>query len=234
MRRVDYGDGDGGDLVALVLGWGNRPEHDGVQWLIEQFTAAGYRVSAFELPRTITDFGAEYLAPVESFLADREEYRLLSHSTGGLICRHLPDDGPATRTYLSPWWGFPGEGLSVVDVAAKLPISTPILPTDPTRSDLGELASEEWLADAPDYAAPTFLREAKRAQASLPPFDDDDVVFYAPDDAVVDPGAIESQAPAANRVRYEGGHELFCSRARDRHVDALLSAVDGGVDALPA
>ncbi|WP_248516473.1 alpha/beta hydrolase [Salinarchaeum laminariae] len=232
MKRVQYGDGD--RRLVVVLGWGNRPEHDGVQWLVDQLTTAGYCVDVFELPRTIEDFEAEYLEPVEQHLAELDTYRLLSHSTGGLITRYVSaDDGLETRTYLSPWWGF-HEGLQnpIVSSLMRVPIARPILPVSTTRSDLGELASDEWVEDSPSYAAPTFLREAKRAQASMPPFDDRDAVFYNPDDPIVSGAAIEADAPAANRVSFDGGHELFNSRSRDDHIDALLGAIDGGIDGM--
>lgn len=230
MRRVQFGDGS--EEVVLILGFGNRPEHDGVQWLIDQLTAAEYAVTAFEIPRTITDFESEYLAPVVDYVETLDSYRMLSHSTGGLIARYL-DDGLETRTYLSPWWGFHDAlDTPLVRVLMKLPVSKPVLPASAGRAELGELATDEWVADAPDYASPTFLREARRAQESIPPFDADDVVFYNPDDAIVGTDAIEAQTPAANRIQFDGGHELFCSRSRDEHVDALLDAVAGGLAAI--
>lgn len=231
MRRVQFGDGS--EEVVLILGFGNRPEHDGVQWLIGQLTAADYRVTAFEIPRTITDFETEYLAPVVDYVETLDSYRVLSHSTGGLIARYLDDDGLETRTYLSPWWGFHDAiETPLVRFLMKLPISKPILPASATRAELGELATDEWVEDAPDYASPTFLREVRRAQESIPPFDADDVVLYNPDDAIVGTDAIETQAPPANRIQFDGGHELFCSRSRDGHVDALLAAVANGVGGL--
>lgn len=233
MRRETFGD-DGGEAVVFVLGWGNRPEHDGVQWLVDHLVEEGFRVTAFELPRTITDFEAEYLDPVRTYVADVEAPRLLGHSTGGLILRHLPDvDGLVSRTYLSPWWGFHDDLENpLVSLLMKLPVSRPFLPASADREDLGGLAADAWVADSPDYASPTFLREARRAQASLPPFDADDAVFYNPDDAIVGAGTIEAQAPEANRIAFEGGHELFNSRSRDEHLDDLLAAVEGGIDTL--
>jgi len=231
MRRVQFGDGS--EEVILILGFGNRPEHDGVQWLIDQLTAAGYVVTAFEIPRTITDFEAEYLAPVVDYVQTLDSYRVLSHSTGGLIARYLDDDGLETRTYLSPWWGFhDGLDTPLVRFLMRLPISKPILPASASRSELGELATNEWVADAPDYASPTFLREANRAQESIPPFDEDDAVFYNPDDTIVGTDAIEAQAPPTNRIQFAGGHELFCSRSRNDRVDAIVEAVESGVVAL--
>jgi hypothetical protein len=231
MRQVTFG--DGADHLAFVLGWGNRPEHDGVSWLVDHFVDEGYRVTAFELPRTITDFEAEYLRPVADALAEFGAYRLLSHSTGGLVVRHLDDDA-VTRTYMSPWWGFhPDLENPLVSLATKVPLARAVLPASATREELGELSSEEWVADAPDYAAPTFLREARRAQRGRPPFDDADAVFYNPDDPIVGSAAIEADVPAANRVAFAGGHELFNSRSRAEHLDALLAAVDGGAAALP-
>jgi len=234
MRREEFGDGD--DRLVFVLGWGNKPEHAGVQWLIDQFTGVGYRVTVFEIPTTITDFETEWLAPVEKYVADLHSYRLLSHSTGGLISRYIrADDRLVTRTYLSPWWGF-HESMQnpVVWLAMKLPISTPILPTGDgdEREALGELVSEGAIEDGPDRAAPAFLREAKRGQQAMPPFNDDDVVFYTRSDAIVGVDAIGAQAPPRNRVTYEGGHELFCSRCREQKIDDVVAAVDRGLDGL--
>lgn len=234
MRHVEYGDGE--KRLVFVLGWGNRPEHDGVQWLLDHLTGAGYRVDAFEIPRTITDFRAEYFDPVAEHVAGLDSYRLLSHSTGGLISRYVEaDDRLQTRTYLSPWWGF-NEALDnpIVSMAMVLPVSTPILPVssgDP-RERLGALVAEDRISDLPDYAAPSFLREAKRAQREMPPFDDSDTVFYTSSDPVVGADAIERHAPAANRVQYDGGHELFNSRCRDEYVDRLLAAIERGRSAL--
>ncbi|MFB6083256.1 MAG: alpha/beta hydrolase [Halorientalis sp.] len=232
MQLETFGDGND-DRLVFVMGWGNRPRFDGVRWLVDHLVDAGYRVDTFEIPRTITDFESEYLAPVQSHLDGLDEYRLLSHSTGGLITRYVDDDDPVTRTYLSPWWGF-HESLDnpVISIAMKLPISTPILPAGNDREELGELTTDEWYADAPDYAAPTFLREAKNAQQEMPPFDADDAVFYSPTDTIVSPDAIEAQVPPENRVAYEGGHELFNSRSRDDHIEQVLAAVDEGADAL--
>jgi len=234
MRHVQYG--DGGERLVLVLGWGNRPEHEGVQWLCQRLTDAGYLLDVFEIPRTIKDFESEYLTPVEDHLDGLEEYRLLSHSTGGLITRYVPaDERLQTRTYLSPWWGFHEDLRNpVVRWLSLLPVPWPILPASSDRDDLGALTTEERMADLPSFAAPTFLREARRAQRAMPPFDERDAVFYSPDDPIVDAAAIERDAPEANRIPYDGGHELFNSPSRTEHIDALLAAIGGGIDGVRA
>lgn len=224
VRR--FGDGER-DLV-LVLGWGNRFRHETVRWLVDAVVDAGYRVHGFQIPTVVTDFDAQWLDPVAGTAADLDDYRLLTHSTGGLIGEFL--DGPTTKVHLSPWWGF-HERLDtpLVDWLARLPISTPILPSTVDREMLGRLATDERVADSPSTAAPTFLREAKRGQARLPPFDAARTsVFYTPTDRVVSAEAIEARAPPDNRVAYEGGHELFASESRDAHVDAVLGAVAEG------
>jgi alpha-beta hydrolase superfamily lysophospholipase len=235
MRRVEYGEGD--RRLVFVLGWGNRPEHDTVDWLLTELVDAGYQLTVFELPWTITDFESEYLQPVREFVDTLDSYRLLSHSTGGLIARYIEaDDRLETRTYLSPWWGIHEDTRGpLLSLVTKLPISRRFLPAigDDPESELGGLVTQEKLNDSPDRAAPTFLREAMRAQEAMPPFDESDVVFYTPTDAIVDAGAIERQTPEANRIQYEGGHELFASRCREEYLDRVLAAVDGGLDALP-
>jgi len=231
MRAEVYGNGD--DDLVFVLGWANKPEYDGLRWLIEHLTDAGYRVHALEIPRVISDFDAEYLEPVATYVEDLDEYRLLGHSTGGLIGEFLEE--PTTRTYLSPWWGFHDDLQNpLVSLLMRLPTRRRLLPTTFEREDLGSLASDRQVAEVPDRVAPTFLREAARAQSRLPAFQDGTVVLYTPNDPVVGAEAIRERTPAANAVVYEGGHELFNSPAREDHLETLLAAVDQGVDALDA
>ncbi|GGL67688.1 alpha/beta hydrolase [Halocalculus aciditolerans] len=232
MRYEQFG-ADGDPSVVTILGWGNRFRHENVQWLVGRVVDAGYRVHGFELPDVIRDFDAEYRDPVAERVADLDDYRLLTHSTGGLVGEFL--DGVEAKVHLSPWWGF-HDALDnpVVSLAMRLPIATPILPAGIDREGLGALATDGQLADVPGRAAPTFLREAKRAQERLPAFDAERTsVFYTPADRVVGVDAIERRAPPENRVQYEGGHELFASPARDDHVDAVLAALADGPSALP-
>lgn len=229
MRHETFNEAGETDVV-FVLGWGNRIEHRTVQWLVDRLVEADYRVTVFEIPTVVTDFDAEYVAPVADHVADLDGYRLLTHSTGGLIAEFL--EGAETRVYLSPWWGF-HEDLQnpVVALATKLPISTPILPAGIEREALGEYATAQQIEDVPSRAAPTFLREAKRAQERLPPFEGD-AIFYSPTDAVVGVDAIRERAPEEVRVPYEGGHELFGSATRAQHVDTVLDALERGRAAL--
>lgn len=231
MRAEVYGEGE--DDLVFVLGWANKPEYAGLRWLIDRLTDAGYRVNALEIPRVISDFDAEYLDPVADYVAELDEYRLLGHSTGGLIGEFLDD--PTTRVYLSPWWGFHDDLRNpVVSLLMRLPTRRRLLPAEFDREDLGELASDLQVQGVPDRVAPTFLREAKRAQFRLPPFHEDTVVFYTPEDPVVSAEAIRNRTPEANAVVYEGGHELFNSPAREDHIEVLLAAIDGGAVALDA
>lgn len=231
MRTEVYGDSEK-DLV-FVLGWANKPEYDGLRWLIGHLTDAGYRVHALEIPRVISNVDAEYLDPVAAYVEDLDAYRLVGHSTGGLIGEFL--EGPTTRTYLSPWWGFHEDLRNpLVSLLMRLPTRRRLLPATFEREDLGSLASDRQAEEVPERVAPTFLREAARAQARLPAFHDGTVVFYTPNDPVVSADAIRERTPEANAVVYEGGHELFNSPTREDHLETLLAAVDRGVDALGA
>ncbi|MFB6128678.1 MAG: alpha/beta hydrolase [Halorhabdus sp.] len=222
--------GTGADLV-FVLGWGNKPEHETVRWLIDRLVEADYRVHAIEIPTTITDFDAEYLQPVAEYVAALSSYRLLTHSTGGLIGAFLSE--PKTRVYLSPWWGIheDQDGL-LAKLFARLPIARPLFPTGIDAEAIGTLASGDQLADGPDAVAPTFLREIRRAQAALPPFRSDSVVFFSPGDRVVSPTAIRERVPAENRVPYDGGHELFSSTVREEYLPLVLDTIESGGGAL--
>ncbi len=233
MRHEVFNEAGDRDLV-FVLGWGNRIEHENVQWLVDRLVDADYRVTVFQIPTVVTDFETEWVKPIAEYVDGLENYRLLSHSTGGLIAEYL--EGAEYRVYLSPWWGFHDDMQNpIVSLALKLPLSWSILPTGGTdREMLGEFATDRQLEETPSRIAPTFLREAKRAQAHLPPFQfsERSAVFYTPDDAVVSAAAIRERAPEANQVVYEGGHQLFDSPSREEHVETVLAALAEGRAAL--
>ena len=230
VRRQTF-DGNSDDELVFVLGWGNRIDHENVQWLIDELTGE-FRVTVFELPDTINNFVEEYVLPIERYVETLDSFRLLGHSTGGLIGPYLDD--AETRTYLSPWWGYAenhqGPALTLV---RKLPISVPIVPTEVTERDaIGELATDRQLSEGAGRAAPSFLREIRYAQRALPPISDDAVVFCTLSDRLVSTRAIGDRVPS-DRIRlYDGGHELFSSPDRDRRIDTLLAAVRDGPDAL--
>jgi hypothetical protein len=232
MQRQTYNDGGDRDLV-FVLGWGNSPDMETVQWLVDHLVEADYRTHVFQIPTVISDFETEYLAPVADFTEELGEYRLLTHSTGGLIGEFLADPAPETKVHLGPWWGFHADLENpLVDLTMWLGVPWSVLPAGIDREDLGVHATERQIEATPSRAAPTFLREAKRAQERLPPFDDHAVVFYTPTDPVVGVEAIEARTPPENRVAYEGGHELFGSASREDHVETVLAALEEGADAL--
>jgi hypothetical protein len=231
MNRETFGSEDD-QTVVLVLGWGNRIRHENVQWLIDAIVDDGYQVHCFELPVVITDFDREYLEPVASFVEELDSFRFVGHSTGCLIGAYI--DGATTTTYLSPWWGFPAElDGTLLSLVTKLPIARPVIPSGTaSRDEIGALATDRQLEEGPDRAAPTFLREAKRAQEQRPPIDDDAVVFCTLRDQIVSVRAI-GEAVTSDRVRlYDGGHELFSSPSRAAHLDALLSVVAAGPEGL--
>jgi pimeloyl-ACP methyl ester carboxylesterase len=234
MNVEQYGPADGPDLVC-VLGWGNRLHHENVRWLCDQFVGEGYRVHAFEIPVVITDFEREYVAPIDRYVADLEEFRLVGHSAGGLVAAYL--GGAHTTTFLSPFWGFPRGQVGVDDallaLVSRLPLDRPVLPSGTARRDaIGELATARELREGPSRAAPTFIRESRQAHRDLPPIDEDAVVFCTLADPIVSTRAIGEAVPADRTVVYDGGHELFASRSRDEHVDTLLTVVDEGASAL--
>jgi hypothetical protein len=231
MNHETFG-ADDDDALVLVLGWGNRIRHENVRWLVDAFVEDGYQVHCFELPDTITDFEEEYLEPVQTYVDDLDSFRLVGHSTGGLIGAYV--EGATTTTYLSPWWGFPAadDGL-LLSLVATLPISRPLVSggTD-SREAIGQLATDTQLEEGTDRAAPTFLREAQRAHANRPEIDDSAVVFCTLEDEIVGIRAIGASVPAERIVLYDGGHELFSSRSRDEQLPTLLGVVSDGAAAL--
>ncbi|MFA9502033.1 alpha/beta hydrolase [Natrinema sp. H-ect1] len=174
------------------------------------------------------------MKPIDDYVRGLESFRLLSHSTGGLIAEFLA--GADRRVYLSPWGAFTGIcGIR----SSRSPCGSRCRgrssrTAGPTGRCWGALATDRQLADTPSRVAPTFLREAKRAQSRLPPFQFEEagVVFYTPTVPVVSTTAIERRTPESNRVVYEGGHQLFDSPSRETHVEPFLAALEDGPDAL--
>ncbi|KAB1188374.1 MULTISPECIES: alpha/beta hydrolase [Haloferax] len=222
------------DGLLFVLGWGNKPSHRSVQWLIDRLTYDGYRVHAVELPTNGWEFEQQYVAPVRAYAVDRNIDLVLSHSTGGLVASHL--DLAVRNVFLSPWWGMAlsGVGRLLYPLVSRLPTTRPIVPSGISRTDLGEMKLAAEVADTPDTVSPAFLRMIRSAQQTLPPFRETDVVFFTPTDRVVDVRSIGERTPAANLVPYDGGHEFFASEARERTFSKVLTALEDGPDAFPS
>lgn len=231
MKCTLFGPEDGETLV-FVMGWGNQAHHEPVQWLVDHLSEAGYRVHAIEIPTVVTDFHSEYVEPVQQYVDDLGSFRLLGHSTGGLIGPYL--EGATTRTYLSPWWGFPDDGGPVLSLASRLPTTRPLLPAGTTRDALGVHATDRQLAEIPSKAAPAFIREAMWGHEHRPAIDDDAVVFCSLQDQIVGVRAIGRAVPADRVVLYDGGHELFSSHSREEHIETLLAVLRDGAAALTA
>ncbi len=231
IRVYDDGAGAEHDVrdCLFVLGWGNRCRHENVQWLVDRL-AERYRVHVAELPTHITDVEREWVGPLERYVADLDRFDILSHSAGGLAAAHLDADGAGNRVYLSPWWGsdYPLPD-AVFRALTSLPISRPVLPFDDLEPEaLGELATEQQVAEGPTAASPAFLRTVDSAQRRLPPAREDAVALCTLTDAIVDPRAVGHRLPA-DRIRlYDGGHELFSSTARERLTGTVLDTLERG------
>lgn len=225
---------DGEDLL-VVLGWGNRPTHEHVAWLLTRLLDAGYRVHAVTLPINVWDFQRQYVTPLDEYLDDHELDLALSHSTGGLVAEHLSDRNAIRNVFLSPWWGIRTAGIvdrSILAAFERFPTAKRLYTPDLGVESIGDLKSAAEAAAGPDAVSPAFLATIRDAQTRLGSFHDGDAVFYAPTDRVVDPATIEERTPPSNRRSYDGGHEFFASSGRASVLDDVLAALDEGPDAV--
>lgn len=224
VRARRFGDPDDRDLL-LLLGLGNRVRHAAVGWLAERL-AADYRVHAVEIPDNGTDFERDYRNPVERYAAGLEaDYRLLSHSAGGLIAAHLSTDRP--RVYCSPWWGLAPGHAALASVLARLPVTAPVIPVPPDESALGTGAGVDTAGRETIWVSPAFVRAIRGAQNALAerPLRGGATVFCSLADRVVSLSAIGERAPA-DRVRlYDGDHEFFAGAGRSAVLAEVRAAL---------
>ncbi len=221
---------DGEEDLVFVMGWGNRWTHDNVRWLIDHLEDADYRVHVFELPTNIEDFKADWLEPIAEYVVDLEGYQLLAHSAGALVAQAI--DGADNHVYLSPWWGYSlHRSRQLLDVLEEIPTTLPFIPVGiADRDAIGQRATDHQLETGPRWISPAFIRETRRAQADHLLIDHDAVVFCSLADPVIDLGAIGRRVPAEHIVPYDGGHELFSSKHRDRYIDLLLAVLENGAE----
>lgn len=221
MEFEVFGDESDPDLL-WVMGWGNRADSRHERWFVDELVDAGYRVHTAQVPDNGTDFEAEYVEPVRSYRESIGDHHLVSHSTGGLVVAHLQPAEPVV--YLSPWWGMSEGTPTIAKLLFRLPIATPFVPVPTDPGAIGGLATDEDLV-GPDRISPAWIRTIRGAQDALPAIDEDDVVFYSPDDRVVSPAAIEAHAREEQRHPYEGGHEFFASPDRESILEDVLAAI---------
>jgi hypothetical protein len=104
-----------------------------------------------------------------------------------------------------------------VELAADAGAARPSIPGD-DRIDEGDRG--DGVVPNPDLPNPHWQVE------------DDAVVFVSLTDRIVSTRAIGARVNADSVVLYEGGHELFSSVSRERHVDTVLAAMEDGTAAL--
>ncbi|MFB6252330.1 MAG: alpha/beta hydrolase [Halobellus sp.] len=231
VRITRRGRPDHEDLLVL-LGWGNRPEHEHVAWLLTRLIEAGYYVHAVTLPTNGWNFEAQYRDPIATYASNHGFEVVLSHSTGGLVAEFLDE---YRHVFLSPWWGIETEGWLdrvTTDVFSRLPTAQRRYDPDFDPDAIGGLKSPAEAAAGPEGISPAFLSMIRDAQSRLGRFDRDDVVFYTLSDQIVDPQAIEARVPPSNRRPYDGGHEFFASSGRDSVLADLRAALESGATAL--
>lgn len=229
-RREATGDADRGDLL-LALGWGNRPEHDPVDWLLAGLAAAGWTVHTVGFPENGTDFDRDYLRPLTRAREEIEPVVCAGHSLGGLALAHLSGDDP--RVYSAPFWEFGATGVTsrLLPLVARLPSERRAIPIQHDPTAIGDLKPSDERSPAEDGVSPAWLGTIRRAQQSLPSFRRGSVVFCSLTDRVVSTAAIGRRAPAARVRLFEGGHEFFASTGRESTLERFCEALDAVADA---
>jgi hypothetical protein len=222
-----------GEPLWFVMGWGNTAEQPAVNWLLDALADAGFRTHAVEIPTNIREFEAEYLDPLAAAVeAGPAAGRVLSHSTGGLIAAHAIDAGvlPGRAVYLSPWWGLHPSQRVLFRVLGAVPTSRELVTVSPDRETLGDLAEPG--AREPIGLSPSFAREIRRAQSSLPLASDEAVAVCTLTDGLVGTDAIGDRLPSERIRLYDGGHECFASPGRREIVADAVDALFDGPSAL--
>ncbi|MEF8826598.1 MAG: alpha/beta hydrolase, partial [Halapricum sp.] len=216
--ELDRFGGDADPPLLFVLGWGNRPDHAPVRWLIDRLVEDGWYVHTATLPVHVTDAGSEWIRPVERYADGLADPAILGHSVGGLTVAHAGLDA-RTTTYLSPWWRLPpATDGPLVDLLARVPTDRKVVPLGMVDAELlGDHATARQVADSPDRVSPAFLRTVRWAHRNVPDINEDAVVFCSLSDRVISTRAIGERVPSDRVVLYAGGHELFSSPTRDRH-----------------
>lgn len=210
-----------GDLL-FALGWGNSPDHDPVDWLLDGLAAEGWTVHAVTLPENGTDFARDYVRPLETARAEIEPKVTAGHSLGGLTLAHLPGDD--ARVYSAPFWGF-GDGVAgrVLTSLARIPVSRRLIPLPNDPSALGDLKPGDERGPADDGISPAWVGAVRSAQRRLPAFRPGSVVYCSLSDRVVSTRAIGRRSPAERVRLYDGGHEFFASTGRESTLERFCA-----------
>lgn len=229
-RREADGATDRGDLL-FALGWGNRPGHAPVEWLLDGLTDEGWTVHAVEFPENGTEFERDYLDPLSQARAEVQPTVCAGHSLGGLTLSHLPGDD--SRVYSAPFWGFGVNGSmgNLLTLVARIPSDRRAIPVQSDPTAIGDLKPTNERRASDDGVSPAWLDTMRRAQRSLPPFRTGSVVFCSLTDRIVSTSAIGRRTPAAQVRLYDGGHEFFASTGRESTLDRFCDALETAASA---
>ncbi|MGA1821394.1 MAG: alpha/beta fold hydrolase [Thermoplasmatota archaeon] len=216
--------GSSGDDLLFVMGYGNDFGNPGIKWTIEWLESIPFRTRLVRIPTGFTDFRSQVIDPLQKIADDLSDLILISHSFGSLAASYVK--GARRNIYIGPYWGVPPHKTSpfldrIVRFMGRSRIS--LIPRGFEYPDLGDAAVERDIATVPKTLSFATLNQLLDHLENLPPPRKRDIVYYDPDDRIIDTDAVRNRGIEIRE--YTGGHCPFTVKDRDRLFKDVLDLI---------